>query len=140
MLFDGASLVLYMVAIIVYITNLVKGLRVVSARAYGTELVEGETEVGSQLGLEHISREDSLRVLSASNTILALVLVGVLCMQAGQWYAERKESQEVAKMDADAAAASASAAESKDKKNGAHGHPHPSTHRSSAKDGSKKKQ
>ena len=46
-----------------------------------------------------IGREDSLRVLAASNTILALVLIGVLVLQGGQWYAEKKEEQEVAEMD-----------------------------------------
>lgn len=53
---------------------------------------EGSTEIA-------IGREDSLRVLAASNTILALVLVGVLVLQAGQWYAERKESDEIAKFE-----------------------------------------
>jgi len=104
MLFDGASLVLYMCGIIVYITNIVKGLRVVQAGTYGVvELVEGEAAVGSGLGEgegegEAIGREDSLRVLAASNTILALVLVGVLVLQAGQWYADRKEAQETERM------------------------------------------
>ncbi|PYH59184.1 putative secretory component protein shr3, partial [Aspergillus niger CBS 101883] len=93
MLFDGASLVLYMCGITVYIANIVKGLRLVSGGVYGDELVKGgeeEVEQGQILG-----REDSLKVLAASNTILALVLVGVLVLQAGQWYAERKEAQEV---------------------------------------------
>ncbi|KAI9823744.1 MAG: hypothetical protein M1832_002301 [Thelocarpon impressellum] len=110
MLFDGASLVLYMVGIIVYVTNLVKGLRIVSAGAYGTELVEGETAVGTPVGIDTIGREDSLRVLSASNTILALVLVGVLVLQAGQWYAERKEDQETESMAREAAAEGAAPA------------------------------
>ncbi|KAI9673246.1 MAG: hypothetical protein M1829_004311 [Trizodia sp. TS-e1964] len=96
-LFDGASLVLYMCGITVYITNIVKGLRVVQAGTYGQqELVEGETAVGTTADV--IGREDSLRVLAASNTILALVLVGVLVLQAGQWYAERKEGEEMEKM------------------------------------------
>ncbi|MCJ1421533.1 hypothetical protein MMC32_007897 [Xylographa parallela] len=104
MLFDGASLVLYMIGIIVYVTNIVKGLRVVSSGDYGqAELVEGEVVVGAKAGadiegVKGIGREDSLRVLSASHTILALVLVGVLVLQAGQWYAERKERQEVERM------------------------------------------
>jgi len=87
MLFDGASLVLYMCGVIVYIANIVKGLRIVSTGEYGgTEMVgDGEQVLG---------REDSLKVMAASNTILALVLVGVLVLQAGQWYAERKEQQE----------------------------------------------
>ncbi|KAI9874200.1 MAG: hypothetical protein M1830_010080 [Pleopsidium flavum] len=107
MLFDGASLVLYMCGVIVYVSNIVKGLRVVQGGVYGVgELVEGETIVGRGGGGkgggqgegEAIGREDSLRVLAASNTILALVLVGVLVLQAGQWYAERKEAQEMEKM------------------------------------------
>ena len=100
LLFDGASLALYVVGIIVYITNIVKGLRVVSSGNYGEgELVEGEVVAGVTtgevpVGMKGVGREDSLRVLSASHTILALVLVGVLVLQAGQWYAERKEGQE----------------------------------------------
>lgn len=98
MLFDGASLVLYMIGLVVYVANIVKGLRVVTAGLYDAELSEGELEVGIK-GVEAgkevpLGRDDSLKVLSASNTILALVLVGVLVLQAGQWYAERKEGQE----------------------------------------------
>lgn len=88
LLFDGASLVLYVIGVIVYITNIVKGLRIVTMNLYGS--------VGPEAGIDGIGREDSLRVLAASNTILALVLVGVLVLQAGQWYAERKEADEVA--------------------------------------------
>ncbi|OCK83921.1 secretory component protein-like protein shr3 [Lepidopterella palustris CBS 459.81] len=102
MLFDGASLVLYMAGITVYITNILKGLKVVTAGLYGqVELVEGESiAAGTKLEAEDfISREDTLRVFAASNTILALVLVGVLVLQAGQWYAQRKEEAEVAEMD-----------------------------------------
>lgn len=100
-LFDGASLILYTIGVAVYITNIVKGLRTVSAGFWDTDdyknaanLAEGEVILG---------REDSLRVLSASNTILALVLIGVLVLQAGQWYAEKRDR------DDDAAAAAASA-------------------------------
>ena len=101
-LFDGASLVLYMCGVIVYLANIVKGLRVVSSGNYDQELVEGELAVGVK-GVEAgqevpLGRDDSLRVLAASNTILALVLVGVLVLQAGQWYAERKEGQELESM------------------------------------------
>jgi len=101
MLFDGASLVLYICGVTVYITNIVKGLRVVTLGIYNTDLIEGEGDLlGSSEGV--IGREDSLKVMAASNTILALVLVGVLVLQTGQWYAERKEKEEVAKMDRDA--------------------------------------
>lgn len=89
MLFDGASLVLYMCGVTVYIANIVKGLRLASAGQYGAELATSTEEKDQILG-----REDSLKVLSASNTILALVLVGILVLQAGQWYAERKDAQE----------------------------------------------
>ncbi|KAM3414537.1 hypothetical protein BST61_g9696 [Cercospora zeina] len=106
LLFDGASLVLYMCGITVYIANLVKGLRTVTAGAYGTQKLDteaGETIVEKALENregDYIGREDSLRVMSASNTILALVLVGVLVLQAGQWYAQRKEHEEMELMDA----------------------------------------
>ncbi|KAF2405411.1 Shr3 amino acid permease chaperone [Trichodelitschia bisporula] len=103
MLFDGASLVLYMCAITVYIANVVKGLRVVTAGAYGTELVQGEAVAAMGAGpgqeVDVIGREDSLRVLAASNTILALVLIGVLVLQAGQWYALHKEEAETEEME-----------------------------------------
>ncbi|KAF2280688.1 Shr3 amino acid permease chaperone [Westerdykella ornata] len=95
-LFDGASLVLYFAGILVYLTNIVKGFRVVTAGIYGAvpedQLAEGEEN-------DYISREDTLRVFAASNTILALVLVGVLVLQAGQWYALRKEEREMEEMD-----------------------------------------
>lgn len=99
MLFDGASLVLYMAGITVYLTNIVKGFRVVTAGIYGDvnkAAAEGidilqETAEGE----DYISREDTLRVYAASNTILALVLVGVLVLQAGQWYAKRAEEKEL---------------------------------------------
>ena len=103
-LFDGASLALYTCAIIVYITNIVKGLRIVSAGTYGqVEAVDGEElDAGATAAADrgqYIGREDSLKVFAASNTILALVLVGVLVLQAGQWYAQKKEAAEIAEMD-----------------------------------------
>lgn len=92
LLFDGASLVLYVVGVIVYITNIIKGLRLVTLGEWDeVSTVEGEVVMG---------REDSLKVLAASNTILALVLVGVLVLQAGQWYAERREREERAQFEA----------------------------------------
>ena len=97
-LFDGASLVLYMIGVIIYITNVVKALRMVTEGNYG-EIIEGESTLGSPEtnsdGSQTLGRNDSLRVLSASNTILALVLLGVLVLQTGQWYAERKQVQEM---------------------------------------------
>ena len=93
LLFDGASLVLYVIGVIVYITNIVKGLRMVTAGAYSAPntVTEGDVIL--------LDREASLRVLAASNTILALILIGVLVLQAGQWYAERKDRDEEAKFE-----------------------------------------
>ncbi|RPA85634.1 Shr3 amino acid permease chaperone [Ascobolus immersus RN42] len=79
LLFDGASLVLYFVGLVMYLTNIVQGLEIVHVGKYGKE----------------VGRVDSLRVIAASQTILALVLVGVLALQAGQWYAEAKEREEM---------------------------------------------
>ena len=102
-LFDGASLVLYMSAIVIYISNIVKGMRTASASAYGgAPLPEGESlmsKAADGTDAAYLGREDSLRVLAASNTICALVLVGVLVLQAGQWYAQRKEAEEMEEMD-----------------------------------------
>ncbi|KAI5840140.1 ER membrane protein [Tricharina praecox] len=69
-----------MIGLIMYGTNIIRGLRTVESGEYG----------------EDIGRVDTLRVMAASHVILALVLVGVLVLQSGQWYAERKEGQEVA--------------------------------------------
>lgn len=106
MLFDGGSLVLYMIAIIIYLTNIVKGLRIVSQGHYGEGLAQvisdpdrmDDVNLGTgreaDTGNDVLGREDNLKVLSASNTILALVLVGVIVLQVGQWYADRAEEKE----------------------------------------------
>ena len=103
MLFDGASLVLYMCGVTVYIANIVKGLRVVSTGNYGEPTGDDVDKLAKlsspEEPMEFVGREDSLRVLAASNTILALVMVGVLVLQAGQWYAQRKELKEIEEMD-----------------------------------------
>lgn len=100
-LFDGASLMLYVCGVIVYVANIVKGMRVIDSDLFNAEVVEGELAVGVngvEAGAEKpLGRDDSLRVMAASNTILALVLLGVLVLQAGQWYAERKDQQEMEK-------------------------------------------
>ena len=102
MLFDGGSLVLYMVAVIVYIANIIKGLRIVSEGTYGIgmnklslEEIDNVDASGHDVdsGDSVLGREDNLKVLAASNTILALVLVGVLVLQVGQWYAERTDER-----------------------------------------------
>lgn len=97
MLFDGASLVLYVIGVGVYIANIVKGLRFVSAGVWHAPDFAGNLPASAQSqkdGPLVLGREDSLKVMAASKTILALVLVGVLVLQAGQWYAERKDTEE----------------------------------------------
>lgn len=97
LLFDGSSLILYIIGAIVFISNIVKGYRIVTLSMYQPPAgMEKEFEGQMMLG-----REDSLKVLAASNTILALILVGVLFLQAGLWYAERRDQQETAKFEAD---------------------------------------
>lgn len=115
MLFDGGSLVLYMIAVVVYLTNIVKGLRIVSIGTYGEGIqnmrqerlddVDLGTGIDQENGVSVLGREDNLKVLAASNTILALVLVGVLVLQAGQWYAERAEEKERAAIAGEGASA-----------------------------------
>ncbi|KPM35619.1 hypothetical protein AK830_g10951 [Neonectria ditissima] len=95
-LFDGASLILYIIGFGVYVANIIKGLRTVSADIWSNDdEFHGKTHDGEH-GEMILGREDTLKVLSASNTILALVLVGILVLQAGQWYAEKKEADEYA--------------------------------------------
>ncbi|KAF4972187.1 hypothetical protein FZEAL_9649 [Fusarium zealandicum] len=109
-LFDGASLILYLIGFGVYVANIVKALRSVSADIWLDDGFNGKTHEGES-GELILGREDSLKVLSASNTILALVLVGILVLQAGQWYAEKKEGDDAA---AAAAAEAKTASEKKE--------------------------
>lgn len=91
-LFDGASLALFVIGVGVYVANIVKGLRTVSSDIWDDPDVNfAEHHEGPLTGEIVLGREDSLKVMAASNTILVLILVGVLVLQAGQWYAERKE-------------------------------------------------
>ncbi len=108
-LFDGGSLMLYVIGAGVYLSNIVKGMRAVSqpgglaAATLSTGNEGGRLHTGPITGEVVLGREDTLRVLSASHVILALVLVGVLVLQAGQWYAERKEADDYAKAEREAA-------------------------------------
>lgn len=107
-LFDGASLILYVIGVGVYTSNIVKGMRTITAGIWDMEDFAGIKHDGPVSGEVVLGREDTMKVLSASNTILAMVLVGVLVLQAGQWYAESKEKDDFSKGDS-----------KKDKKNGA---------------------
>ena len=103
-LFDGASLFLYVIAFAVYTSNIVKGLRTVSSDLWNTEEFR-ETRTTEVEGEYVLGRQDSLRVMAASNTILALILIGVLVLQAGQWYAEKRDASEPEEGDEKAASA-----------------------------------
>ncbi|RDA96017.1 hypothetical protein CP533_5885 [Ophiocordyceps camponoti-saundersi (nom. inval.)] len=92
-LFDGASLILYTIGVAVYVSNIVQGLRTLSSGLWDSEEFQSNRE-GRFEGEFILGRKDSLKVLAASNTILALVLIGVLVLQAGQWYAEKRESDD----------------------------------------------
>lgn len=59
-------------------SNLYKGILTVAAGAYG-----------------EVNREDTLRVIAASNVILACVLFGVIVLQVGQGYAEQAAVREM---------------------------------------------
>lgn len=122
MLFDGGSLVLYMIAVIIYITNIVKGLRIVDEGTYGGVQKLAEMTIDqlddidssgrhAETGNDVLGREDSLKVLAASNTIAALVLVGVIVLQIGQWYADRADQRERAKVEEDRARRTSNPAE-----------------------------
>lgn len=106
-LFDGASLILYVIGAAIYIANIVKGMRTVSAGVWDEPNFSGTLHEGPLTGEVTLGREDSLKVLSASNTILALVLLGIMVLQCGQWYAERKEADEAFKQEMAVAAAAA---------------------------------
>lgn len=118
-LFDGASLILYFIGVAVYIANIVKGLRTVSSGIWD-DPANRLSRDGENPGETILGRDDSLKVLSASNTILALVLVGVLVIQAGQWYAEkrdmdddREEAEEAEKKEKEGSPSSKSATKKK---------------------------
>jgi len=83
-LFDGAGLLLYFIGWAIWVRSIVKRLRLVSWGQWPEE-EDGVT----------VSRKDNVKLLAISNTILALVLVGVLVLQVSQWYAESKEIQDL---------------------------------------------
>lgn len=56
---------------------------------------------------------EAVRVLAAGNTIIALLNVGIICMQLGQAYARRVEEREQRELDARIAAANAAPVETK---------------------------
>lgn len=74
---------LFLISFALVFSNLWKGILVVVDGTFG--------EVG---------REDTLRVIAASNVIIAAVLFGVLVLQIGQGHAERAAVAEIRELQA----------------------------------------
>ncbi|KAG2138844.1 Shr3 amino acid permease chaperone [Suillus cothurnatus] len=98
--FDGSSLVAYIFAVAVYLAVTVPSLRTVVTP------VDVDTRA---------DRIEAMRILSAGNTIMMVVLGAILVLQGGQEYARRAEVRELAKVEEELKA-KASASAGKDKK------------------------
>ena len=104
-LFDGASLVLYMIAVVLYGTSVIQGLfEMISHWLPGLRSVAAGD-------FREMAKVDTLRVMAASHVILAVVLIGnwgfffitnlgVLLLQGGQWYAEIAALRELKEIEA----------------------------------------
>jgi hypothetical protein len=69
-LFDGASLMLYMVAVVVYGTSILHGILLDRGTKEGLQSIQtGDFDEG-------LTKADTLRVIAASHVILAVVLIG----------------------------------------------------------------
>lgn len=69
---------------IIYLINIIKGLRVIINKIYDRELIERELAVDVK-GIkteaeEFLKRDNSLKMMTASNIILALILMKVLIL------------------------------------------------------------
>lgn len=70
-LFDGASLVLYMIAVVLYGTSIINGNPLLTVfLTLGVQSV-AEGKFGE------LTKADTLRVLAAAHVILAVVLIGI---------------------------------------------------------------
>ena len=68
-----------------YATNIIQGLSIVASGNYGDD----------------VGKIDTLKIMAATQTMIALVFLGVLVLQAGQWYAEGKEAEEAKRIEAE---------------------------------------
>lgn len=89
MFFDGGSLAAFVFATAMYITVTIPSIRTVVTPVEGVDTREDQIE--------------ALRVLSAGNTLIIVLLGGVLALQGGQEWARRLEMKEVAKIAAEEA-------------------------------------
>lgn len=83
MFFDGSSLAAFVFGITIYITVTLPGLERVVVNPISEQEVTEKAE--------------ALRVMCAGNVLIAICLVGVLALQAGQEYARRLEAKELKK-------------------------------------------
>ncbi|ETW78944.1 hypothetical protein HETIRDRAFT_420137 [Heterobasidion irregulare TC 32-1] len=82
--FDGCSLGAFVFGIAVYTTVTIPSLRTIVDPVVGIDTRDDQIE--------------AVRVLSAGNTILVVLLGAILVMQGGQEYAKRVEARELAKV------------------------------------------
>lgn len=69
---------MYLISFTLVFSNLYRGIQSAATGVYG-----------------EITREENLRVIAASNVIIAAVLFGVLLLQIGQGHAERAALAEI---------------------------------------------
>ncbi|KAI0305946.1 Shr3 amino acid permease chaperone [Multifurca ochricompacta] len=89
MFFDGGSLAAFIFAIAMYITVTVPAIRTVVTPVEGVDTRADQIE--------------AMRVLSAGNTLIMVLLGGILALQGGQEWARRLEAREWAKIAAEEA-------------------------------------
>ncbi|KAG9312908.1 ER membrane protein SH3-domain-containing protein [Chiua virens] len=82
--FDGSSLAAYLFAISVYVAVTIPCLRTIVTPAEEDSMND---------------RIEAMRILSAGNTIMILILGAILGLQGGQEYARRLEQGELAKLE-----------------------------------------
>ncbi|KAF8605863.1 Shr3 amino acid permease chaperone [Ceratobasidium sp. AG-I] len=93
--FDGSSLAAFVFGVVLYASVVIPALRII--------VTPLETDGRNE-------RIESLRILAAGNTLIAICLVAVLVLQGGQEYAKRYEARELLKMQEQDRLAAATAA------------------------------
>ncbi|SNX82410.1 related to SHR3 - endoplasmic reticulum packaging chaperone [Melanopsichium pennsylvanicum] len=112
--FDGGSLVLFMGTICMYLGVAIPNLRLISdptnvklvwASAIATQrqqqmeaFEKGQSDFKPSDGaMTQDEKVSAIRIVSASNTICAVLLVGVLVLQISEWYLESQDAKEAQK-------------------------------------------
>lgn len=112
--FDGGSLALFMGAICMYLGVAVPNLRLISDPTNIKLLYNSAIQTQRQSQMEAFEKGESdfkpsdgpmtqdekvaaIRIISASNTICAVLLFGVLVLQVSEWYLERQDAIEAEK-------------------------------------------